>query len=282
MGPVSSTALAAFLRARRARIRPEDVGLPGGVGLRRTPGLRREELAALAGVSVDYYIRLEQGKETNPSSAVLGALAGALRLDDEARSHLLALADHVARRRRVRRPPDRAVTGGMRLLLENLRPCPALLLSRTGDVLAANPEGLALYHGLVEWPPGRRNTIRYMFRHPQAPALFGDWRSSAAGAVADLRTVLAVDPDAPDVATLVEELSAVSPEFTALWERHDVRRKSGTQKVFHHPAVGTLSLVWEVLRSGDGGTRLTVHQAAPGTPDHDALLLLAIAADAAR
>jgi transcriptional regulator with XRE-family HTH domain len=282
MGVVSSTALAAFLRARRARVRPEDVGLPVGVGLRRTPGLRREELAALAGVSVDYYIRLEQGKETNPSSAVLGALASALRLDDDARAHLFALADHVARRRPVHQPPDRAVTASMRLLLENLRPCPALVLSRTSDVLAANPEGLALYHGMAEWPRARRNTIRYMFRHPDAPALFGDWRSSAAGAVADLRTVLATDPDAPDVSALVAELSAASPEFAALWERHDVRHKSGAQKVFHHPAVGTVSLAWEVLRSGDGSTRLTVHQAAPGTPDHDALSLLAIAADAAR
>lgn len=282
MGVVSSTALAAFLRARRARIRPDDVGLPVGVGLRRTPGLRREELAALAGVSVDYYIRLEQGKETNPSSAVLGALASALQLDDEARAHLFGLADHVARRRPVHHPPDRTVTASMRLLLENLRPCPALVLSRTSDVLAANAEGLALYHGFAEWPPARRNTIRYMFRHRDAPALFDDWRSSAAGAVADLRTVLASDPDAPDVTALVEELSAASPEFAALWERHDVRRKIGAQKVLHHPTVGTISLTWEVLRTGDGSTRIIVHQAAQGTPDHDALSLLAIAADAAR
>jgi transcriptional regulator with XRE-family HTH domain len=279
---VSSTALAAFLRARRARLRPEDVGLPVGVGLRRTPGLRREELAALAGVSVDYSIRLEQGKETNPSRAVLAALATALRLDDDARAHLFALADHVARRRPVHHPPDRTVTTSMRLLLENLRPCPAMVLSRTSDVLAANPEGLALLHGLAEWPPARRNTIRYVFLHPGAQALFGDWRATAAGAVADLRTVLASDPDAPDVAELVEELSAVSPEFAALWERHDVRRKNSTQKVIHHPMVGTLSLAWEVLRTGNGSTRITVHQAAPGTPDHDALSLLAIAADAAR
>lgn len=276
---MTTTALAAFLRARRAQVRPEDVGLPGGVGLRRTPGLRREELAALAGVSVDYYIRLEQGKETNPSSAVLAALAGALRLDDDARAHLFALADHVAHRRPVRRAPDRVVTAGMRLLLENLRPCPALLLSRTSDVLAANPEGLALYHGMAEWAPNRRNTIRYLFRHPQAQALIDDWPRAAAGSAADLRTVLATDPDAPDVAELVEELSAVSPEFAAAWERHDVRHKNGARKTFHHPAVGTLSLVWEVLRVGDGGIRLTVHQAAPATPEHDALSLLAIAAD---
>lgn len=270
--------MAAFLRARRARLRPEDVGLPGGVGQRRTPGLRREELAALAGVSVDYYIRLEQGKETNPSSAVLAALATALRLDDEARAHLFALADHVARRRPGHHPPDRTVTRTMRLLLENLRPCPAMVLGRTSDVLAANPEGIALLHGLSDWPPDRRNTIRYLFLHPQARTLFGDWRASAAGAVADLRTVLATDPDAPDVAELVEELSEASREFADLWERHDVRRKNSTQKVVHHPTVGTLSLAWEVLRSGDGSTRLTVHQAAPGTPDHDALSLLAVAA----
>jgi transcriptional regulator with XRE-family HTH domain len=280
-GPVSSTALAAFLRARRAQVRPEDVGLPGGVGLRRTPGLRREELAALAGVSVDYYIRLEQGKETNPSSAVLAALASALRLDDDARAHLFALADHVAHRRPVRRSPERTVTPSMRLLLENLRPCPAVVLSRTSDVLATNPEGLALYHGMADWPAARRNTIRYVFCHPQARTLFADWQASAAASVANLRTVLAADPDAPDVAELVEELSAASPEFAALWERHDVRHKRSTEKVFHHPTVGTLTLSWEVLRyDDDGGRRITVHQAAPGTADHDALSLLAIAAGA--
>ncbi|TQM35990.1 helix-turn-helix domain-containing protein [Pseudonocardia cypriaca] len=278
---MSSTALADFLRARRAQVRPGDVGLPVGVGPRRTPGLRREELAALAGVSVDYYIRLEQGKETNPSSAVLAALASALRLDDHARAHLFALADHVAHRRPLRRAPERTVTPSMRLLLENLRPCPALLLSRTSDVLAANAEGLALYHGMADWPAARRNTIRYVFRHPQAAALFGDWRASAAASVANLRTVLAADPEAPDVAELVEELSAASPEFAALWERHDVRPKASTQKVFHHPTVGELNLTWEVLRyDDDGSRRVTVHQAAPGTPDHDALSLLAIAADA--
>ncbi|OLT01242.1 transcriptional regulator [Pseudonocardia sp. CNS-004] len=279
---MSSSALADFLRARRARVRPGDVGLPEGVGQRRTPGLRREELAALAGVSIDYYIRLEQGKETNPSSAVLAALATALRLDEDARAHLFALADHVARRRPAHHPPARTVTPSLRLLLENLRPCPAMVLSRAGDVLAANPEGIALYHGLGEWPPTRRNTIRYMFLHPAAPALFDDWRATSAGAVADLRTVHATDPEAADVAELVAELSAASPQFAALWERHDVRHKHGLQKVVHHPAVGTLTLAWEVLRVGDGSSRLTVHQAARGTADHDALSLLAIAADAAR
>jgi len=274
---VSSTALAAFLRARRARVRPEDVGLPVGVGLRRTPGLRREELAALAGVSVDYYIRLEQGKERNPSSAVLGALANALQLDDDARAHLFALADHAARRRPVRRPPARTVPAGLRLLLENLRPCPSLVLGRTGDVLAANPEGYALYQGLTDWPPEQRNTVRYIFRHPLARTLFADWQTTAAGAVADLRTVLATDPEAPDVAALVEELSAASPEFASLWARHDVRRKVGTQKAFHHPAVGTVTTTWEVLRTSDDGIRITVFQAEPGTPDHDALSLLALA-----
>jgi len=169
----------------------------------------------------------------------------------------------------------------MRLLLENLRPCPAMVLSRTSDVLAANPEGLALYHGMADWPATRRNTIRYVFRHPQACALFGDWQASAAASVANLRTVLATDPDAPDVADLVAELSAASPEFAALWERHEVRPKASAQKVFHHPTVGTLALTWEVLRyDDDGDRRVTVHQAPQGTPDHDALSLLAIATGA--
>src|SRR6201996_9605314 len=153
------TELGGFLRARRARLRPADVGLPPGTGLRRTPGLRREELAALAGLSIDYYIRLEQGKETNPSTAILDGLACALHLTGEEHEHLYALANHAARRTWPSSlPAIREVRAGVRLLLETARPCPAYVQNRVNDILAANPEGLALFAGIEEWPVHRRNT----------------------------------------------------------------------------------------------------------------------------
>jgi transcriptional regulator with XRE-family HTH domain len=162
--------LGEFLRARRARLHPADVGLPAGTGLRRTPGLRREELAAVAGISIDYCIRLEQGKENNPGPAVLDALSAALRLNQEETAHLYALARNAAGRR-TPMPTASRVRPGIRQLLDSLRPCPAYVLNRISDVLAANPEALALFVGLAEWPPERRNTIRYTFCHPVAGQL---------------------------------------------------------------------------------------------------------------
>src|SRR5690348_8641526 len=169
-----------FLRTRRARLRPGEVGLPSGPGTRRTPGLRREEIAALAGLSIDYYIRLEQGKESNPSGPILDGLARALHLDDEEHAHLYALANRAAGRT-VRGPAraSRVIRPGIRQLLETVRPCPAYVITRTSDVLAANAEALALFAGLTDWPPEERNTIRYTFFHPAARDLFAEWEHSA-------------------------------------------------------------------------------------------------------
>jgi transcriptional regulator with XRE-family HTH domain len=274
----TSNGLGEFLRARRARLRPADVGLPPGTGLRRTPGLRREELAALAGLSIDYYIRLEQGKETNPSGAILDGLARALRLDDEEHEHLYALANHTAGRTVPRRAAAgrRVVRPGIHRLLETVRPCPAYLLSRTSDVLAANPEGLALFAGITDWPVERRNTIRYTFFHPAARDLFADWDKWAAATAAHLRSLVAADPDDQDLAALVGELTAAGTEFTELWECYDVRHRRGEDKSFHHPQVGDLTLTYEVLHVGDDGQRITVYQAVPGSRDHDAMTLLSL------
>ncbi|MEU6749713.1 helix-turn-helix transcriptional regulator [Spirillospora sp. NPDC046719] len=281
----SSSALGDYLRARRARLRPTDVGLPAGPGLRRTPGLRREELAALAGVSIDYYIRLEQGKETNPSPAVLDALARALRLDAEEQAHLLALADHAAGRVPPARSPvpERPVvrTGVLRML-EQLRPCPAYVLSRTSDILAANPEGLALFAGMDEWPPERRNTIRYVFLHPAARSLLADWDKAASTSAAQLRSLTATDPDDPALTALIDELNGADPEFAALWKRHDVHARRGDRKTFHHPRVGTFTLDFEVLHLDADRQRMSVYQAEPGTPDHDAMVLLSLSTSDAR
>jgi transcriptional regulator with XRE-family HTH domain len=272
-------ALAEFLRNRRSRIGPADVGLPTGPGVRRTAGLRREELAALAGISIDYYTRIEQGRERAPSDAVLNALARALRLTDDEHRHLLALADRVAGRTPRSLPArTRPAPPGLRLLLESVRPSPAYVLNAVNDVLAANPEGLALLPGLGDWPPEQRNLIRYTFVHPAARALFADWDRVARNSVAHLRTTEVSDPDR--TAALVAELSAAASDFAALWRRHDVWVKRGGETAFQHPVIGAVTLSNEVLSTADG-LRVLVYQAAPGTAEHDALILLAMTTEAA-
>jgi transcriptional regulator with XRE-family HTH domain len=268
--------LGRFLRARRAGVRPQDVGLPPGAGSRRTPGLRREEIAALAGVSIDYYTRLERGRETRPSPAVVDALARALRLDDEEHEYLKALAAQAARRAPVPpRPPSRTIRATTRRLLEVVRPNPAYVISRTYDILAANPGGAQLHPGLLDWPARQRNTIRYTFLHPGARDLWPDWEQKARGCVAQLRAVAGSDPDAPDLAALVGELLVKSPDFGRLWGRYEVRRAGPGDRVVHHPVVGTLRLAHEMLDLNQAdGHRLVVYLAEPGTADHDAIVLL--------
>jgi transcriptional regulator with XRE-family HTH domain len=269
--------MAEFLRVRRGRIGPADVGLPIGPGPRRTAGLRREELAVLAGVSVDYYTRIEQGRETAPSDSVLAALARALRLTDDEHAHLLGLADRVAGRTPRRRPVDpQPARPGLLLLLDSVRPCPAYVLDDLNTVLAANAEGLALMPGLGDWPPGQRNVIRYTFLHPAARTVFADWARVARNSVAHLHTAELTAPDA--VAALVAELSAASGEFAALWRGHDVLVKRGGETAFRHPVIGSLTLANEVLSSA-GGQRVLAYLAARGTAEHDALVLLAMATD---
>jgi transcriptional regulator with XRE-family HTH domain len=273
---VERTALGDFLRARRAGVRPADVGLPAGTGLRRTPGLRREELATLAGVSIDYYTRLEQGKETRPGTAVVDALARALRLPAEARDHLIALAAQAARRApEPRSMPSRTVRPMVRQLLEQLRPSPAYVLSRCSDVLAANRGGLALLHDIGGWPARQRNTIRYLFLHPAARALYAPWEQVAREAVAHLRAVAGTDPDAPDLAALVGELVVKSEDFARMWDRYEVRTKGGGQKAFQHPVVGAVTLSYESMAlANTDGQRLIAYLAPAGTPEHDAMVLL--------
>ncbi len=271
--------LGVFLRARRARVRPGDVGLPSGTGTRRTSGLRREEISALAGLSIDYYIRLEQGKESNPSGPILDGLARALLLNEEEHAHLYALANHVAgRAAQAVSPVSRVVRPGVRQLLEAIRPCPSYVLTRTSDVLAANPEALILFDGLADWPAERRNTIRYTFLHPAARELFADWDHAAETTAAHLRSLEASYPGDPDVPALIAELLDGSAEFTRLWQRHDVRQRRGEAKTFRHPRVGDFTLTYEVLYLADG-QRMSVYQAEPGTRDHDALTLLSMIAN---
>ena len=269
--------LGRYLRARRAVVNPAELGLPTGAGPRRTPGLRREELAAVAGVSIDYYIRLERGKETRPSPAVLDSLARALRLDAEETSYLRDLAAKAARGAAVdpRPTPSRTVRPTLLRMLEAIRPCPAYLIGRTNDVLAANPGGLHLMPGMADWPAKQRNTIRYTFLHPYARELWPDWETKARACVAHLRAVAGSAPDAPDLAALIGELVVKSPDFSRHWERYDVRKVGYGQKTFIHPEVGRITLsheVMEVVRTQE--QRLVVYSADPGTTDHDAIVLL--------
>lgn len=269
--------LGRFLRARRAAVSPTDLGLPVGSGHRRTPGLRREELAALAGVSIDYYIRLERGKENRPSPSVLEALARALRLDQEETQYLRDLAAQAARGGvpGPRPATSRTVRPTVKLMLETLRPNPAYVVSRTNDILAGNPGGLALLPGIADWPARQRNTIRYTFLHPAARTLWPDWEVKARKCVAHLRAVAGTDPDAPDLLAVVGELVVKSPEFSRMWERYDVRRVGHGQKTFLHPDVGTLTLAHELMEiERTDGQRIVVYTAEPGTPDHDAMVLL--------
>jgi transcriptional regulator with XRE-family HTH domain len=271
------TELGRFLRAHRTRVTPEQAGLKAGPGLRRTPGLRREELATLAGVSIDYYTRLERGKESHPSPSVVDALARVLLLDEHAHEHLRDLAVCAARPAAAEPPtaPTSSVGPGVGLLLESLRPHPAVVVSRTMDLLAWNPGGLRLFVGMEQWPVEKRNVARWIFLNPGARTVFDHWDEQIRACVGRLRALAGTDPDAPDLAGLVDELLAESPEFVQLWDRYDVRAHTHGTKTFHIPDVGTLTLDYQSMQlEGFPGHRMVAHYAEPGTPDHDKMVLL--------
>ncbi|MEU3778537.1 helix-turn-helix transcriptional regulator [Streptomyces sp. NPDC032472] len=278
-----ASGLGEFLRTRRAKVTPEQAGLPGTTGRRRTTGLRREEVALLAGVSIEYYRRLEQGKQHRPGPAVVEAVARVLRLDEDERRHLFELAR--APRDTAADPgtaPSRALRPDVLRMLDIVDPCPAYVLSRANDLLAANPRGLRLLHGIDAWPQARRNTARYTFLHPAARTLCSNWEDVAAATVAHLRAAAGRYPEAPDITSVVGELVVKSEEFAALWQRYEVRSRTNGRKHFTHPATGTMALSYEAYEvARTEGHRLIVYQAEPGTPDHDAMLLLAHADAAA-
>jgi transcriptional regulator with XRE-family HTH domain len=273
---VAGTELGRYLRARRGQVTPADVGLPVYPGRRRTAGLRREELATLAGISNDYYVRLERGRESRPSPEVVDALARALRLDEDEHDHLRALAAQAARRApEPPRAPSRAVPAGVEVLLDNLRPCPAHLVARNGDLLAWNPGGLGVLAGIEDWPARQRNVWRYTFLHPNAPTVLDDWQGQLRACVRHLRALSALEPDAPDLAAVVGELVVKSPDFARLWDRYDVGGHTRRTKTFHHPLVGDLTLGYHALQlTGGAGQALIAYWATPGTPEHDSLILL--------
>jgi len=260
-----------FLRARRELVTPEQAGVPV-LGVRRVPGLRREEVAMLAGISADYYLRLERGRDRRPSVQVLEALARVLRLDDDTRAYLLGLA--ADKPRRARRPPKETVPPGTAKFVAAL-PMPAFVEGRYLDVLVANPLATALSPRLV--PGGNR--LRDVFLDPAEQAMFPDWERAAAGLVAGFREAVGTDTDNPRFIELVGEMSLASPLFRTLWARHDVRHRGSAVMPFHHPLVGDLTLNREkLLVTGTEGVMLVVYHADPGSDAADKLALLGSAA----
>ena len=264
--------LGAFLKSRRARVTPEDVGLPG-FGKRRVPGLRREELAQLAGVSADYYVRLEQGRGGHPSAGVLDAIARALNLDDAERAHLYDLAHPVQARRRVPRPER--VRPEFQFLLDALDRVPALVLGRRMDVLAWNRLAAALIVDFGALPPGQRNTARLFFLDEGMRSNYPDWEKAARETVAHLRLLAGRHPDDHALAELIGELSMKSEDFRRLWARHDVREKTHGAKRMEHPLVGPFTLFYETLAlRGDPDQILVAYFAEPASESETALKLL--------
>lgn len=274
-----SNELGEFLKSRRAQIKPEDVGFRSGRG-RRVEGLRREEVAALASVSVDYIKRLEGGR-IRPSDAVLDSLARALQLDVVERTHLFALAGRASAHDL---DPFHDVRPGLLRLLAAVEPLPAFIVGPWLDLLAWNPTASALFCGFERRPPEERNMARLIFLDPEIRELFcaGGW--NGAGLVAALRVRYERGRPDPRVEALISELIERSPLFRRVWEEHGVVKRMSGRKTFNHPEVGVIELDWDRLTvPGAGGQVLMVYSAEPGTPAATALTLLAtLAATAAQ
>jgi transcriptional regulator with XRE-family HTH domain len=272
----AASELSQFLTSRRAKVTPEQVGLPS-YGQRRVPGLRREEVASLAGVSVEYYKRLERGNATGASDSVLDALADALRLDDAERAHLFDLAraaSPIAARRR-RRPAPQRVRPVVQQILDSIG-SPATVSNMRGDYLAANQLGRALYAPLFESREQPPNSARFTFLDPAAQEFFADWEKAAKDLVAALRSMAGHNPYDRALSDLVGELSTRSDAFRTWWAAHNVRYHQTGTKRLHHPVVGDLELSYEVMElAADTGLRLAIFTAEPGSRTEEALNLLA-------
>ena len=264
-----TNALGEYLRARRELVTPESAGIPQ-FGVRRVPGLRREEVAMLAGISADYYLRLEQGRDRNPSVQVLESLARVLQLDEAGTAYLLSLGIDKPRRprRRVRRE---AAPSGIRKLLDSLM-LPAFVEGRYLDVLAANSLAMAVSPRLR----GGRNRLRDVFLDPAEQALYPEWEGATAGLVAGFRDSVGTDTDDPRFIELVGELSLASARFRKLWARHDVALRRGAAVTLDHPQVGALTLNREKLEiGGSSGQMLVIYHADAGSAAAEKLSLLA-------
>lgn len=259
-------ALGEYLKARRELVTPEQVGIPV-LGVRRVPGLRREEVAMLSGISAEYYLRLEQGRDRNPSTQVLEAIARVLQLDDDA--HLLSLAAERPRRKRTKARREVLPASTARLIDE--LPYPAFAEGRYLDVLAANSLAAVISPRLTTG----NNRLWDVFLDEAEQGLFENWEGAAAALLAGFRRTVGSSIDEPRVVELVGELSLASQEFRQLWARHDIAERTGASVVFDHPSVGQLRLDREKLAvSGTDGIMVVIYHAQPGTESAERLALL--------
>ncbi|MFV0461777.1 MAG: helix-turn-helix transcriptional regulator [Nostocoides sp.] len=266
-----------FLASRRARITPDQAGLPAYGGHRRVPGMRREEVAMLAGVSVDYYVRMERGNLSGVSDTVLAAVATALQLDDAEREHLFDLARRFAQTVPVRRkstPPR--IRPVVQQVLDAVTDAPAWVRNARHDLLALNRLATALYAPVLAGPRRPANNARFVFLDPAAQEFFPDWERAADDIAAMLRSEAGRNPHDKALTDLIGELTTRSTEFTRRWAAHDVRFHRTGRKRIHHPAVGEMHLNFEAMAlASDPGLTMLVYTADPGTPSADALQLLA-------
>jgi transcriptional regulator with XRE-family HTH domain len=267
-----------FLTTRRARVTPTEAGLPAQGTRRRVKGLRREEVALLAGVSPEYYVRLERGQATGPSTGVVDAVADVLRLDDDERAHLDRLLAALTPTPRKRSPgaTHDLVSPGIRVLLNSMDHLPAVVFNGRFDILAANPLGHALLAPMFD-RPGRPNSARFLFLdEPRARDLFPEWDRIAADTVAMLRIEAGRHPEDPDLTELIGQLATRGTEFRTRWATNDVRAHRAGAKTFRHPVIGQVTLPYENLRVDANSSQvLTVYTPQPGTPEADAIRLLA-------
>jgi transcriptional regulator with XRE-family HTH domain len=266
-----------FLTSRRARITPDQAGLPAYGNNRRVKGLRREEVAMLAGISVEYYTRFERGNAAGASEDVLEGVARALQLDEAERAHLFDLvrAANTTSRPNRRRPTQERVRPVVQRILDSIT-APAYVRNGRLDLLAANPLGHALYAPVFQDPTGTPNTARFIFLNPRASGFFPDWEKIANDAVAILRAEAGRDPYDKPLSELIGELSTRSDEFRVRWAAHNVKFHRTGAKTLHHPLVGDLTLDYEALDlPGDTGQRILVYSAEPGSPSQQSLDLLA-------
>lgn len=270
------TELGTFLRSRRARLQPRDAGLQAYGERRRVPGLRREELAQLAGVSVDYYVRFEQGRADGVSDAVIDAVAAALRLDDAETAHLHRLVRALGVTNSAAPPPQQVRTG-LHRLLESIADVPAYVIGRRTDILAWNPLFAALLAvDLAALAPSHRNKARLVFLHSEVRDRFVNWEMKARDVVAYLRMDLGRHPEDPTFPALIAELSGASPDFRRLWDEQEVRDKTHGDYLLQHPLTGEFTLSYESLKlPGDPDQTLITYTAEPGTPAQRALRVLA-------
>ncbi|MFT3888414.1 MAG: helix-turn-helix transcriptional regulator [Arachnia sp.] len=271
-----------FLRSRRARVTPEQVGIIGG-GRRRVPGLRREEVATLADISVDYYSRMERGDLRGVSPEILDAVARALRLDDAETDHLHDLARAAnPRPPRRRRVAEQTVRPSLQRLIDAVTGAPVWVRDRRMNVVTANPLGRALYRPVLDDPDGGGNTARFMFLSPAARVFFPDWEQGADDMVATMRTYAGQHPRDTALTDVIGELVTRSEAFRRRWAAHDVRHhRTGTKRI-HHPEVGELVLSYEALdMPAHPEWFMFGYTAEPGSPTAERLLLLgSLAADA--